>query len=117
MRIANEATDAVVLREIGARLAKARLDRNLTQFQLAAEAGISKNTLQRLESGEAATHLSGFVRVWRALGLLERLDALIPEQAISPIAQLKLQGKKRRRASGRKTAASEPKKWKWGEPS
>lgn len=110
-------SDERLLQLIGERLAQLRLAKNLTQEQLAEQAGLGLRTVQRLESGEAATQLSGFVRVCRALGLLERLDALIPEQAISPIAQLKLQGKKRRRASGRKTAASEPKKWKWGEPS
>ena len=117
MNIESQVSDERLLQLIGERLAQLRLAKNLTQEQLAEQTGLGLRTVQRLESGEAATQLSGFVRVCRALGLLERLDALIPEQAISPIAQLKLQGKKRRRASGRKTAASEPKKWKWGEPS
>jgi hypothetical protein len=33
------------------------------------------------------------------------------------MAQLKLQGRKRQRASGPKAAAAAPKKWTWGESS
>jgi hypothetical protein len=72
--------------------------------------------VQRLESGAAATQLSGFVRVCRVLGLVEHFDALIPEPAASPMAQLKLQGRKRKRASGKEAATGRPKKWTWGEP-
>lgn len=98
-------------------MAGIRLERNLTQAALAKHAGVSKRTVERLELGEVAMRLSGFVRVCRALGLVERFDAFIPEPVPSPIAQLKLKGKERRRASGKKVAASAPKKWTWGEPS
>jgi transcriptional regulator with XRE-family HTH domain len=120
MKIIKLSTDEAVLRELGQRLAAARLQQNLTQLQLAEQAGISKSTLQRLESGEAATQLSGFVRVCRALGLLQQFETLLPEPVPSPMAQLKLQGRQRQRASGSKAArhASERarKKWTWGEP-
>lgn len=109
-------TDQEVLREMGERAAGVRLERNLTQAALAEQAGVSKRTVERLESGEVGTHLSGFVRVYRALGLVETLDQLIPEPGPSPIAQLQMQGRKRRRASGR-GATTTPKKWVWGEPS
>lgn len=93
------ATDKVLLRTIGHRIARLRVERNLTQLQLAEQAGISKRSLERLETGSAATQLSGFLRVCRVLGLLERLDLFVPEPAPSPIAQLELRGKQRRRAS------------------
>ena len=115
MRIQSDATDEGILRELGARLGRARLERNWTQAALAEQAGVSKRTVERLESGEVATQLSGFLRVCRALGLAERLDALIPEAVPGPIAQLKLQGKKRQRASGKKNPEAAPKKWTWGE--
>ena len=115
MKIATTLTNEAILQELGERLAGARLERNLTQAALAEEAGVAKRTVERLESGQAATQLSGFVRVCRALGLLERLDALVPEGAASPIAQLKLQGRKRQRATGRKAASGEAKKWTWGD--
>ena len=116
MKIEATITDEGLLREMGERLTGARLERNLTQAALAAQAGVSKRTVERLESGEVATQLSGFVRVCRALGLVERFDLLVPEALPSPIAQLKLQGRKRKRASGKKAAAAAPGKWTWGEP-
>lgn len=54
---------------IGGRLTRIRLERNLTQVQLAVEAGIAKSTVQRLEAGAVATQLSGLIRVCRVLGL------------------------------------------------
>ena len=115
MKIKTTLTNEAILQELGERLAGARLERNLTQAALAEEAGLAKRTVERLESGQAATQLSGFVRVCRALGLLERLDAFVPEGAASPIARLKLQGRKRQRATGRKAASGEAKKWTWGD--
>ena len=51
MKITKQATDEVILGELGGRLAKIRLDRNLTQAQLATQAGVSKRTVERLEAG------------------------------------------------------------------
>jgi transcriptional regulator with XRE-family HTH domain len=104
------------LRELGARIARARLERNLTQSVMAEQAGVSKRTVERLESGEVATQLSGFVRVCRALGLIEKLDALIPEPVPSPIAQLKLHGRQRQRASGKRAPKKVAKTWSWDKP-
>ena len=121
MKITAQLTDTAILRELGARLAATRLERNLTQAALAEQAGVSKRTLERLESGEVATQLSGFVRVCRALDLTERLDLLVPEPVPSPLAQVKLQGRQRQRASGKRAlgtrgAADGPGTWTWGEP-
>ena len=108
------AADDPLLTALGARLAGIRIARNMTQAQLAAEAGLGLRTIQRLEQGAAATQLSGFLRVCRVLGLLDQLDALIPEPAASPIAQLKLQKSRRKRAS-RATSKRAPKTdWTWG---
>ena len=116
MKIAPNITDEALLKLIGERLARQRLAKNLTQGQLAEQAGLGLRTVQRLELGAAATQLSGFVRVCRVLGLVERFEALIPEEAASPMAQLTQQGRRRQRATGKKAAAGEPKKWTWGEP-
>jgi transcriptional regulator with XRE-family HTH domain len=116
MKISTHLTDEAVLAELGTRLAAARLDRNLTQAALAEEAGVSKRTVERLESGEVAARLSGLVRVCRALGLLERFDALVPTPLPSPIAQLKLARRTRKRAR-KKAAATAARKWTWGEES
>jgi transcriptional regulator with XRE-family HTH domain len=115
MTITPNITDEALLKRIGGRLARLRLARNLTQGQLAEQAGLGLRTVQRLELGAAATQLSGFVRVCRVLGLVERFDALVPEEAASPMAQLKQQGRKRQRATGKKAAAGAPKTWTWGD--
>ena len=101
VKITKQATDAVVLAELGGRLTQVRLERNLTQAQLAEQAGVSKRTVQRLEAGEVGTQLSGFIRVCRVLDVIERFDQLIPEPVPSPVEQLKLAGRKRQRASRR----------------
>ena len=106
--------DDPLLAALGARLAGIRVARNMTQAQLAAEAGLGLRTIQRLEQGAAATQLSGFLRVCRVLGLLDQLDALIPEPAASPIAQLKLQKSRRQRASRAASKPAPKTDWTWG---
>ncbi len=117
MRITSELTDESILEELGGRLAGARLGRNLTQEALADQAGVSKRTVERLESGAVAVQLSGFLRVCRTLGLLESFESMIPEAATSPMEQLRKQGRKRQRASGRRVAREKSAKWTWGEQS
>ncbi len=110
MKISPHLTDDAVLAELGARVRRERLQRNQTQQQLAEEAGVSKRTLERLEAGES-TQLSSFVRIARALGLLERFEALLPEPLPSPIERLELGGKQRERASGREPGAGGGFRW------
>lgn len=116
MTIIDQLSDDAILRELGSRLAAARLARNLTQAKLADEAGVSKRTVERLESGEVAARLSGLVRICRALDLVDRLDALLPSPTVSPVEQLKLAGHRRKRASGRRgPPTSTKRKWTWGD--
>lgn len=120
MRFSDDMSDETMLGLIGSRLADLRLSRDLTQQQVAKEAGIGLRTLQRMEAGEVATRLSGFVGVCRVLGIVGRFAMFLPELQISPMDQLKLQGKKRARASGTTETYStslkdEPDTWKWGD--
>jgi len=117
MRYNGSLSDRAVIEEIGRRLEAIRLGRNQTQAQLATQAGVSKRTIERLESGAVAVQLSGFVRVCRALDLLDRLDAFVPEPLASPIALLKLRGRSRRRASGKPAPGPAPKSWTWRDES
>jgi transcriptional regulator with XRE-family HTH domain len=116
MRIENLNTDRTVLGELGTRLAHTRLERNLSQAELAAEAGISKATLERLESGRPV-QTNNFVRILRALGQLDELDRLVPEPLPSPIERLTSDGRRRRRASGERRRALPPEEseWRWAE--
>jgi transcriptional regulator with XRE-family HTH domain len=120
MKIEESNTDEVVLREIGARLQRLRLERNLTQAELAREAGVSKITVERLEAGQPA-RLQTLIRVLRVLGLLDGLNPLLPEPLASPVEAVRLRGKLRQRASGarRRPDSPPPKsgKWTWGDQS
>ncbi len=117
MKISSQLADQAVLHELGGRLAQLRIERNFTQAALAEEAGVSKRTIERLEAGEVATQLSGFLRVCRALGVLERFENILPEPTPSPMAQLRQRERerKRQRATGKKSTPSTEKKWTWGD--
>jgi putative transcriptional regulator len=112
MRIENGNTDTAVLKELGARLARTRLEQNISQEQLAADAGISKSTVERIETGREVK-LTSFVRILRALGRLELLDRLVPEPLLSPIERVRIQGRRRRRAGGRREKPGQPGVWEW----
>ena len=123
MNITSDLTDAAVLRALGSRLERQRIDANLTQAALAEQAGVAKRTLERIEAG-LGCELSTLVRLLRALDLSAGFDRLIPELPPSPIAQLKLKGKQRRRvhpkAPSAATSADVPpsvpgKAWSWRE--
>jgi transcriptional regulator with XRE-family HTH domain len=112
LRFEDAISDAATLQELGHRVEAARLDRNMTQAQLAEQAGIGKSTVERLEAGRAP-QLANFLRVLRVLNLLEALDRVLPERHISPIEQMKLAGHRRRRASRQRPAQARP--WQWGD--
>ena len=116
MNIQENLTDDVIVQELGRRLARLRLDKNLTQAQLAHEAGVGVRTVQRLEAGTAAPQLTMFIRICRALGITDHFNLLIPEPIPSPMQQLKMRGKLRQRASGQSTAVAEdPGPWTWAD--
>lgn len=115
MKITSMASDAAVLREMGERLTAERVLRELTQADLAREAGVSKRTVERLENGESV-QLANLVRVLRALGLLEKLDALLPPAAPGPMDLLAGRGRPRQRVRRKHSYIREPKQpWRWGE--
>lgn len=114
MRIEAENSDGTVLRELGSRLSRTRLERNLSQEQLANEAGVAKSTVERIEAGREVK-LTSFVRILRALGQLEELDRLIPEPLPSPIERIRMQGRRRQRATRARDreGADEAAPWRW----
>jgi transcriptional regulator with XRE-family HTH domain len=87
MRIDEEMTSDAVLVELGRRVAAWRLDRGLTQEQLAFRADIGRATLQRLEAG-ASVQLTSLVKLLRSLGMLGALDALVPKSVPPTTAEL-----------------------------
>lgn len=87
-----------VLREVGARLRALRLQQNLRVKDLAAGAGVSSRTIDRLEAGRNVG-TENLVRVMRGLGRLQAFEALIPVPEVSPYDVERLQGRVRQRAS------------------
>jgi transcriptional regulator with XRE-family HTH domain len=119
MHIDELTTDAAVLAELGRRLARHRLERNWTQAELAAKAGIGQATVQRAERGESV-QMTSLIKLLRTLELLGGLDVALPESIDLPIAQLeRAQRKIRGRASGhrRRRTESDERPWRWGEES
>jgi transcriptional regulator with XRE-family HTH domain len=108
--------EAGALNLIGERISRRRLERNLTQANLATNAGVSQRTVERLEAGES-TQLSNFLRILRALDLLEGLEALLPKLPPSPIDQLKLKGRQRQRASSIREPEARSRAWTWKDAS
>ena len=108
-------TDAALLAELGRRIARHRLERNWTQAELSRLAGVGQATVQRAERGESV-QMTSMVRMLRALGLLEALDAAIPESIELPIAQLEREQRSRlRKRAGRRVAEeqSDERPWVW----
>ena len=98
MDISKQYTDLAILSEIGERVGRCRLDRNLTQAKLAAVAGVSKRTIERMESGESV-QLTSFVQILRALDLVGNLEPLIPRTSMDLLELPKPGAKPRKRAS------------------
>jgi transcriptional regulator with XRE-family HTH domain len=114
MKIDTLLTDEAVLTELGERLARVRLDLQLTQADVASQAGVAKRTLERIEAG-ASAQMSSVIRILRVLELLPGLERMIPEPAPRPMDLLKRKGKQRKRASGRRRPAPPGEPWTWDE--
>jgi transcriptional regulator with XRE-family HTH domain len=115
MKFRSELSDDATLQELGRRIARLRLERDLTQRQLAEDAGVDRKGVLRLEAGDPVQIVT-LVRVLRALGRLHALDSLLPEAGPSPMELLQLHGRERQRASGRAASeSSERRPWRWGD--
>jgi transcriptional regulator with XRE-family HTH domain len=113
MKIDKRLIDEAVLQELGERLQTRRFAEKLSQADLAENAGVSKRTVERIESGKSI-QLSNLIRILRALNLLDRLDAAIPESVERPMDLIKLRGKSRQRVSRGKKSDKSKKEWQWG---
>jgi transcriptional regulator with XRE-family HTH domain len=97
-------TDRAILRELGRRIQRHRLDREITQQEVAERSGLTQATVARLEGGHPATLLT-LLKVLRVLDLLGALDRFLPEPDLRPIALADRAGRRRQRASGRHSGA------------
>ena len=74
----NGMSDPAILRHLGERLKRRRLDQNMTQQTLADQAGLSRPTISDIGRGNPAA-LRTLIRILRVLGLLDELNAFLPE--------------------------------------
>jgi len=96
-------SDQVLAASIGVRLQTLRLKKNISLEAVAANAAISRQTLHLLLNQGKGT-LINLIAVLRALGELERLSSLLEDVRPSPLQIIRMEGKKRRRASGSRVA-------------
>ncbi len=95
------------------RLESIRLSRNMTQVQLAKEAGVSPRTIGRLEKGEGVS-FDTFIRVLSALGIQQNLEALLPDPSVRPVERIDIGGGERKRARPAPTRVDKT-TWSWGD--
>ena len=100
-------SDVAVMKELGERVRRHRLNLDVTQMKLAEKAGVSRTVVQKIEQGEKCL-LDGWLRVLRALGVLDQLDAFLPAPGISPLQLVRLQDRERQRASGQRGGEKTP---------
>ncbi len=112
-KMTETATSQWVMKEVGFRLAKIRLSRNITQNYLAQSAGIGLRTLRRIERGESST-FDSFLRVVIVLGYTDGLLSIFPVHDISPIDRMKLKRKERKRARPNEEKLADT-TWTWKE--
>lgn len=114
MKIAATLSDDATLAELAKRVQRVRLDRQMTQADLATASGLARPTVERFEASGVA-QLATLVRILRALGLLDRLDALLPETTVRPIEAMENRGEERKRASRPRKPPRAPKPWAWAD--
>lgn len=95
------------------RLESIRLSRNMTQRQLAEEAGVSLRTVGRLEKGQGVS-LDTFIRVLTALRIQHSLESLLPDPTVRPIERVGAGTRERKRARPVARSHERP-AWSWGD--
>lgn len=78
-----------------------RIERNLSQDDLAEAAGLSRPTISLMERGKSMS-LNSIIKVLRVLDVLYVFDALRVSQQLSPLEMLKIQEKQRKHSSHKK---------------
>lgn len=91
-------SDRAILKKVGQRIKRRRLQKNISQQELGDMSGLSRSAVGKIERGAPFGVLT-LIQILRALQALDGIDALLPDPGISPLQLAKLKGKERRRAS------------------
>ncbi len=100
-------SDTAISNIIGNRLQQTRLKQNITQQNLAEEAGVSLSSIKKVEKGEIGS-FDTLLRMLRSLGLLDVLQPLVDEQQLSPSEYYSMVHSSEKKL--RKRAVSKPRK-------
>jgi len=98
-------TNSAIAQEIGRRIEQLRLEKNITQQELADEIGLSRVSYRKLTKG--AAKFENIIAALRVLGRMDSIEQFVPETTFSPMTQLKLKGKQPQRASGQRHESSD----------
>ena len=99
MQFSRDDSPIYIAEVLGLRLKRARLNKNLTQDEVAQLAWVSRRTVLNAEKGDV--RLADLIAILQVLKLVDQLNLFLPEMPFSPIQLLKFRGKVRRRASGK----------------
>ena len=107
-----------MLADIGDALRQVRLQRNLSQKEVAERSGISRFCLSRIENGIGGVNFDSVLAVWRQLGILPSLTLMLPEPTI-PLHDLVKEESRKRKSLPKRVRDRKEKKtsrtWTWGE--
>ena len=92
---------------LGENLKKLRLNKNIDQKTLAAQAGLSLRALKNLESGQGSS-LKSLVSVVRALGREDWLRSVAPVATINPLSLLRTASPRQRARPKLRTPVKPP---------
>lgn len=102
MKIVKNTPHNIVLTELGRRLVLVRKQQGFTQAELAKQAGLGVVTIIRIESGQDA-QFSSWIKLINVLGITPTLDALLPEEILSPMSEVQKQRRQKKTASRNKS--------------
>lgn len=114
MTINSFSSTTEVLEELGRRIKAARISMPATQKEMAEITNLSVKTISNIETGNDVS-FSTIIEVLRALGQVQSLELIVPEQRPRP-SELAVLGKRRERVSKKMIAELEKDSgWKWGD--
>lgn len=94
-------TEQEILKEIGERLKKIRIQHNLTQKDLSAEVGLSVSTISLIEQGKSTT-VESLIRILVRLNRIQDFESVF---RVGENLELKLKFEKAKLKSDRKRAS------------
>lgn len=106
-------TDNMILSKMGESMRRQRLERNISQKELAALAGVSISSVAAIERGESVS-LKTLIPLLRVQNALFMLSEFLKEPEISPIAYAKqLEGMKSPKRASVKKSNKEKSESEW----